>query len=157
PAVLETKRLLAEGMERRSLKELGQLLAHQDLRVRQEAQFALADRGLEGLPKLEAVALQNPNLLARLHGIWGVGQVASRYEQTSVPAPVTRAMDSLVNLLSDRDPEVRAQAAKVLGERRYSKAVAGLTTALRDAGPRVRFFAALSLGKYGRADVVPAL
>jgi len=42
---LETKRLLAEGMERRPPKELARLLANRDMRVRQEAQFALADKG----------------------------------------------------------------------------------------------------------------
>ncbi len=41
----EVKRLLAEGFEKRVTDELIKLLAHADQRVRQEAQFALADRG----------------------------------------------------------------------------------------------------------------
>src|SRR5262245_58769116 len=45
--VLETKRLLAESMEKRSLQDLAKLLEQPDMRVRQEAQFALADRGAE--------------------------------------------------------------------------------------------------------------
>ena len=155
--VLETKRLLAEGMENRSLAELARLLSHADIRVRQEAQFALADRGLEGLPKLESVAHQNDNQIARLHGIWGIGQVSARYTETSLPTQVTRAMDLLVQLLSDRDPEVRAQAAKVLGERCYAKAYLALKASLKDESPRARFFAAISLGKYHRADALPAL
>jgi quinoprotein glucose dehydrogenase len=66
-------------------------------------------------------------------------------------------MDLLVKLLGDSDAEVRAQAAKVLGDRRYSKAFTGLLNALQDQSPRVRFFAALGLGKLGRVDALPAL
>jgi quinoprotein glucose dehydrogenase len=157
PVVLETKRLLAEGMDKRSLNELSQLLAHQDIRVRQEAQFALADRGLDAVSTLKTVAHQNTSQLARLHGIWGLGQVAARYAETGQPAQVTQAMDLLVQLLSDRDFEVRAQSAKILGDRHYSKAYAGLKASLKDESARVRFFAAISLGKYGRADTLPAL
>ena len=40
PIVLETKKLLAEGMEQRPDEELLRLLAHVDQRVRTNAQFA---------------------------------------------------------------------------------------------------------------------
>ena len=76
PLVLETKKLLAQGMERRPLKELARLLAHRDMRVRQEAQFALADRGPQAIKALAIVARNNANPLARLHAIWGLGQIA---------------------------------------------------------------------------------
>jgi quinoprotein glucose dehydrogenase len=156
-AVLETKRLLAEGMGQRSLNELSRLLANVDLRVRQEAQFALADRGLQAIGTLESVALKNANSLARLHGIWGLGQVCSKYPEAGLPPQGAAGMDLLVQLLSDDDAEVRAQAAKVLGDRRYAKAYAGLKAALKDKSPRVRFFAAVSVGKYGRSDAMPEL
>lgn len=155
--VLGTKGLLAEGMDRRGFKELGRLLAHPDIRVRQAAQFELADHGLAGLPTLSAVARQDSNPLARLHGIWGLGQVGARYAPEAMPGPVVAGMDLLVKLLSDPDGEVRAQAAKLLGERHYSKAFGGLEAALRDPSPRVRFFAAISLGKFGRSEALPAL
>ena len=157
PSVLETKRLLAEGMEKRSLNELARLLADSDIRVRQEAQFALADRGLEAVATLKSVARKNANSLARLHGIWGLGQVCSRYSGAALPSQAVEAMDLVVELLSDRDSEVRAQAVKVLGDRRYAKAYSGLKISLKDESPRVRFFAALSLGKYGRADDLSGL
>jgi quinoprotein glucose dehydrogenase len=157
PAVLETKRLLAEGMERRSLDELARLLANADLRIRQEAQFALADRGLEAIAPLEGVARRNQNLLARLHGIWGIGQICSRCAPASLPPEARQALDLLIALVSDSDAEVRAQAAKVLGDRRFPKAYDKLEAALKDPSPRVRSFAALSLGKYHRADVQPGL
>ncbi|HZR18589.1 MAG TPA: PVC-type heme-binding CxxCH protein [Verrucomicrobiae bacterium] len=157
PLVLESKRLLAEGMEKRSSKELSHLLEHADMRVRQEAQFELAARDLSGLTTLVSVARQDANPLARLHGIWGLGQVAARYTETEYPAPVASAMELLVKLLSDRDPEVRAQSAKTLGDRRYSKAFNQLIASLEDSSARTRFFAAIALGKLGRADAYPAL
>ena len=49
PAVREVKELLAQGMEHRGLDELAKLLAHADMRVRQEAQFELAARGDAGV------------------------------------------------------------------------------------------------------------
>jgi quinoprotein glucose dehydrogenase len=157
PLVLETKRLLAEGMSKRSFKELGHLLEHPDIRVRQAAQFELADRGAQSLSTLSSVARQDSNPLARLHGIWGLGQVSCRYTEEGMPAPMTAGMNLLVKLLSDPDAEVRAQAAKVLGEHRYSKAFEPLESSLRDANPRVRFFAAISLGKFGHSEALPAL
>lgn len=155
--VLETRRLLAEGMGRKSLKELAHLLEHADIRVRQASQFELADRGLEAAPTLISVVRQNNNLLARLHGIWGLGQIGANYAERGFPAQIAGGMDLLVKLLSDPEAEVRAQATKVLGERRYEKAFAGLEEGLKDQSPRVRFFAANSLGKLGRTEAVPAL
>jgi quinoprotein glucose dehydrogenase len=155
--VLETKHLLADGMGQRSLKELAHFLEHPDIRVRHAAQFELADRGLKAMPTLIEVARQDSHLLARLHGIWGIGQVGSSYTERGSPAQMTDGMDLLVRLLSDPDAEVRAQAAKVLGERRYSKAFIKLQDSLKDQSPRVRFFAAISLGKLGRVEALPAL
>jgi quinoprotein glucose dehydrogenase len=157
PVILETKRLLGEGMDKRSLKELARLLEQPDMRVRQAAQFELADRGLEAMPTLTSVARQDRNQLARLHGIWGIGQVTARYSESGMPAQASAGLDLLVKLLGDPDAEVRAQAAKVLGDRRYSKAFHSLEDALKDASPRVRFFSAISLGKFGRVGAIPAL
>jgi quinoprotein glucose dehydrogenase len=157
PAILETKRLLGEGMEKRSSKELARLLEHVDMRVRQAAQFELADRGLEALPIFANVARADRSTLPRLHSIWGIGQIGSRYQEPGMPPQVKAGLDELVKLLNDRDPEVRAQSAKVLGERRYSKAFTPLIASLSDANSRVRFFAAISLGKFGRTQALPAL
>ncbi|MGH7968096.1 MAG: HEAT repeat domain-containing protein, partial [Limisphaerales bacterium] len=144
-------------MANRSPSELGRLLEHPDLRVRQEAQFELADRGAKGAATLAGAARQTTHRLARLHGIWGLGQLAAPYPEEGLPKPIATGMDLLVQLLSDTDAEVRAQAAKVLGDRRYSKAYAGLKTLLKDPNPRARFFAAISVGKFGRSDAVPGL
>ncbi|PYL00107.1 MAG: heme-binding protein [Verrucomicrobia bacterium] len=156
PLVLETKKLLADGLEKRSLKELARLLAHRDMRVRQEAQFALADHGPQAIPTLVNVARKDANPLARLHAIWGLGQIAE-CRNPNVECKPSAALEPLLPLLDDTDAEVRAQAAKVLGERRFLKAYDGLVKLLGDASPRVRFFASMSLGKLGRREAVPAL
>ncbi|HZV07900.1 MAG TPA: PVC-type heme-binding CxxCH protein [Gemmataceae bacterium] len=136
-AVAEVKKLLAEGFERRSAAELAKLLQHADLRVRQEAQFALADRGAESIPLLTEAAKEEKNQLARLHAIWGLGQLGRRGE---------KVQDSLRSLLGDTDAEIRRQAARALG---WLKEAEGrdLVPLLHDGEPRVRCQAALSLSR----------
>ena len=148
PLVLETKKLIAEGMTKRSLQALAALLAHPDQRVRQEAQFELADRGPSGAKVLETAAAKSPNQLARLHGIWGLGQLAARARHSLAP---------VAKLLTDPDPEVRAQAAKVVGDGHYSPAAAALITLLADSEPRAQFFSAISLGKLAAPEAVEPL
>ena len=64
----------------------------------------------------------------------------------------------LVKLLDDKDAEVRAQAAKGLGDLKYAKAQDALVKRLADSEPRVQFFAAQSLGKLGNeASAEPLL
>src|SRR6185503_11005538 len=65
--------------------------------------------------------------------------------------------DLLIRLLSDKDPEVRAQSAKVLGERRIPPASPALISLLADSNARVKFFAAMAVGKIGRNDAIPSL
>jgi quinoprotein glucose dehydrogenase len=143
-SVRDTKKILAEGMAKRSLRELSRLLGHRDRRVRQEAQFALADKGTAATNTLffEA-AVRKDNQLARLHAMWSLGQIGRTNSQ---------ALSCLMPLLSDVDPEVRAQAAKVLGERRHDEAYFPLVRMLQDPNPRVRFFAAMGVGKLGHQE-----
>ena len=138
PVVVETKKLFAEGFDQRSPAELAKLLAHADQRIRQKAQFALAITGAKAIPTFTAVAQKNDDPYARLHAIWGLGQVAAKERSALVP---------LSELLTDADPEVRAQSAKVLGDRAEAKAADKLLTLLADSRPRVQFFAAQALGQ----------
>jgi quinoprotein glucose dehydrogenase len=80
-------------MEKRASKELAKLLAHADMRVRQEAQFELAARG--EVATLQGVAAANPAPLARLHAIWGIGQIARKTAQEP---------SALIALFEDADP-----------------------------------------------------
>jgi quinoprotein glucose dehydrogenase len=151
--VLEVKTMLAEGMSKRSNDELARLLAHADMRIRQEAQFELATRGEAGSRAFAQVAGSKENLLARIHAIWGLGQAA----RIKAPGQTFSAWGLLGPLLEDPEAEVRAQAAKVLGEMREAKAREGLLGRLADPSPRVRLYAAMALGKLGRAEATGPL
>jgi quinoprotein glucose dehydrogenase len=145
----ELKKLLAEGFEKRSNDELVALLGHRDQRVRQEAQFELADRGAASIPLFEKVAKDgSADPLARLHALWGLGQLA-RHDRA--------ALQSIPALLADKDAEVRAQATKLLGDHKVEDSYDALIQQLQDQSARVVFFAAQSLGKLGRADATSAL
>lgn len=146
--VAQVQRLLSEGMQRRPTDAVARFLAYPDQRVRQEAQFTLVERGTEGESLLERAARGSDNLLARLHGIWGLGQIARRNGR---PQPV------LIELLSDPQPEVRAQAAKVLGDTPSESSLHALIGRLTDREPRVRFFSAIALGNLGNPQAVEPL
>ncbi|MFI5454132.1 MAG: PVC-type heme-binding CxxCH protein [Isosphaerales bacterium] len=151
--VREVKALLAQGMEGRSENGLARLLAHADMRVRQEAQFELAARGHEAWGTLARIAGSKENTLARIHAIWGLGQAA----RTSRGGRRQTPLGALLPLLDDADPEVRSQAAKVLGEAKEPRALDRLIGLLDDASPRVRFFAAIALGKLSRSEAIEPL
>lgn len=70
--VQELKRLLAEGMEKRSVAELGRLLSHADQRVRLEAQFELVRQTELALAKLKDRRFDfgdDPKTFGQLFGI----------------------------------------------------------------------------------------
>jgi quinoprotein glucose dehydrogenase len=144
--VQETKKLLAEGMGKRDGEELAKLLGHADQRVRLAAQFEFVKRG-DPTPLAQATLDKNPRLM-RLHGIWGVAQLAR-----SKP----RAAHALTPLAKDHDPEVRAQWAKFVGETSLKSETDLVIRLLADEDPRVRFFSAQALGKLGMKEAVPAL
>ena len=147
PLVKDVQKVMREGFEQRSSAELAGLLTHPDMRIRQEAQFELAHRGERSVQTFAQVAARNETLVARVHGIWGLGQLARS----------KKALDALLPLLSDRNAEVRSQAAKVLGDARAEKALQPLIRMLADSEVRPRFFAAIALGKLKRKEAVPAL
>lgn len=133
---METQRLLAENFSSRSSEELLNLLAHADMRVRQKAQFELAGR--DDTETLQLAAEQTDHHLKRMHGIWGLAQIGRR---------ITDAVDPLISLLDDPDTEVRAQAAKMLGDVRFEPAADALIALLNDQQERVQYFATEALGR----------
>ncbi len=148
PAVREVTKLMAEGMEHRKPAELEKLLAHADMRIRKEAQFALAQRGKPSIEVLARSAKQGVPLVARLHAIWGLGQIG----RTDLAA-----YEPVVGLLEDSDAEVRCQAVKVIGDGKLAQALPKLLALVRDSEPRVQFFAAGALGKLGKKEAVAPL
>ena len=145
PVVAEVKNLLADGFEKRSPQELVNMLGFRDQRVRQEAQFELADRGAAVLPLLAEAAGKADSQLARVHAVWALGQIADKD---------AAALDPLVPLLGDKDDEVRAQAARVLGDHHHAGAYDGFIKLLSDSNLRDRYFAAMGLSKLGRKEAL---
>ncbi|QHT68221.1 c-type cytochrome [Rhodocytophaga rosea] len=134
----QTKALVTEDLSKRNVSQLGELLKYQDMRVRQKAQFELAKRGAEGAGEFEKNIKQTENQLARVHGIWGMAQLARKEAKYA---------QSLLPLLKDTDPEIRSQAAKWLGDIKYKEAGQALVPLLKDDYSRARFFAAEALGR----------
>ncbi len=135
---IEVQDLLPQDFNQKNDNELAAFLHHEDMRVRQKAQFALASRGKDGIAVFEQALQQTENQLARIHAIWGISQMA----RTSA-----NYADLLLPLLTDTDDEIRAQATKWLGDIRYSEAGERIIPLLSDQADRVRFFAAEALGR----------
>jgi quinoprotein glucose dehydrogenase len=107
--VAEVKQLLAEGFDKRTTDELVKLLGHIDRRVRQGAQFALAER--KAIEPLVEGAKSNKQLLARLHAVWGLGQIV-RHDK-SLRAMVSGQMTAL---FEEAPRELQAQIVRVFGD-----------------------------------------
>jgi quinoprotein glucose dehydrogenase len=144
-AVKETKEFFAQGFDTLPPYRLADLLQHADMRVRQEAQFALVALGpVTAVTTFTNVVRSSTNRFARLHAIWGLGQVAVRS---------ALAVSELTRLLEDPYDEARAQAAKVLGDTQLGD-VDNLVRLLTDSSPRVRFQVAMALSKFGRVETI---
>ncbi|MFM7052674.1 MAG: HEAT repeat domain-containing protein [Planctomycetota bacterium] len=161
PRIAEVTRLFREGFAWRDTDELLSLLAHADRRVRQRAHFALAARGRESTAALGDVAANGRDRFARIHAIWALGQQASMRlrESGTLEAQTLRGEiapgDHVISVLDDRDPELRAQAARMLGEARHIAAEGRLAELCSDDSARVRAFAAMALGRLDAHDAIP--
>lgn len=148
PRVQEVKTLFAAGFRQRATDELLALLRHADMRVRQRAQFALAERGDAVAALLTNLATSDAPLLPRLHAVWALGQIAR---------PDNDVLAPLVKLLDDADGRLQSQTAKVFGDVGYAKANDRLVAALADSDAPTRLHAAIALGKLRHASAVGPL
>lgn len=157
PALGNLKKLLAEGMKKRSVKELATLLGHPDLRVRMEAQFEFENRPPKNLSlfgkthimemvggtatTLLQIANYGTNQLARIHAMRALGGISRKADNS--------LSDLLAPSAKDSDPEIRAQVAKQLGSSgKTDSAFDALILLLKDSSSRVRFFAASGLARF---------
>lgn len=145
PAVLEVRPFLTEPLAQMAGVELADRLSHEDMRVRLRAQFELASRGETSLPLLEGSVRQTLRPLRRYHGIWGLSQIARATGSS-------RAVKCLVELAADPDAEIRAQAARALGDVADERAGRVLLSLLGDESPRVRCLACLALARRGTRE-----
>ena len=143
PLRREVQGLLRDGLKTHTAESLTRLLGHADQRIRLRAQFEWVRRG-NPTPLLTTANDSQAPTLSRIHALWGLGQLRAPLKARSLP-------------LADTDPRVRAQAAKVAGDWRIPGAEAELIPRLRDENARVRFQAALALGKIGNASALGPL
>jgi putative heme-binding domain-containing protein len=138
PARQRTHQLLKTGFAKSSDAELVAWLSEPDQRVRQEAQFELVKRGRADA-LLSTAKDRGAVMLARIHGLWGAGQMLRRGK-----LDVARVLP----FLDDPDAEIRAQTVRVLGDAAATKPEATtLIPLLHDPSPRVQLQTAIALGK----------
>lgn len=138
-----TRELMMADYEAAAAAELFDRLGYPDVRIRRKAQFELSRRGdAETLLRAAREADQEP---ARLHGLWGIWQLALR--NTDAAEPLVGFLGDGVS--GDVGAEMRAQSAKILGDVGYTPASESLVPLLGDPSDRVRFFAAQGLGRLG--------
>lgn len=176
-AVAEAATIVRENLDSWDSQKLAGLLKHPDLRLRLRAQVALTRKPdalavfktalASGEPTVRLHAIWGIGILARCgRGV----PLAADEEFKALPDQrlQTSAGELLVPLLSHPDPETRAQATKAIGEALNRFVVPpdpskprntpqpetfmqaeGLPLAalLADPSPRVRYFAALAIGK----------
>ena len=145
----QTEAEIKADYKKLSEADLKSKLYFEDLRIRRKAQFELVKRGKKGADQFNLVIQDKSNQLARIHGILGLSQLA-RLDDRSYAKP-------LVALLKDADPEIRAQAAKWLGDIRYKEASKELVANLTHENARVRFFSAEALGRAKDATAIQPL
>jgi quinoprotein glucose dehydrogenase len=137
PRVEELERLARGRMGERESAELLGLLSFPDQRIRLRAQYALAEREeISGLARLAQNA--DAPLVARLHALWGLGQIGSEGVRAIAPQDFAWA--------TRESEEFRAQLNRLAGTARAEWLVPALREALAEESPRLRFFAAQSLG-----------
>ncbi|HLW65711.1 MAG TPA: HEAT repeat domain-containing protein [Gemmataceae bacterium] len=154
--VQDVQSLFKTGISRLARNsDLAELMAYPDLRVRQRAQFALAERGAKSIAVLNEVLAHgfrhpewNTEQLGRMHAIWGLGQIGRH-------AP--EALKKLLPFLKDPDVEIRAQVLRILGDDHFRGAEDEFVGLLKDESPRVRYFAAMGLGKLKHRAAVDGL
>ncbi len=147
-------KIIKEGFEQRSSAELANLLKHPDFRIRLRAQLALT-RKKDALKRFSDGTISS-NFDVRIHSIWGLGILARRgasprpySDFAAIPeAQILKdAETKLISLLTDKNPEIRAQALRALGDSTATKGDLPIGPLLIDESARVRFFTAMLIGK----------
>jgi quinoprotein glucose dehydrogenase len=149
PETKAVRGLFAKGFNDMPAGELAKHLRHPDMRVRLRAQIALAGDVANREILLAATASSEP-LTTRLHGVWGLGNLARIKGDKD-------AAKELAKLTEDSEAKVRGQAAKALGDSGYKDALDAALTLLADPDLRTRMLAAIATGKLGTKAEVPVL
>lgn len=110
--------------------KLSELLGHPRQEIRAAASEALAGKDGDA-KKLLSAALQSDDVRMRMHALWSAARLTDQ-----------AGVDLIRQALTDKAPEVRAEAARLLGQRDETRL---LDLALKDSSPAVRLQAILQL------------
>jgi quinoprotein glucose dehydrogenase len=138
--------LLRDDFSKGATPEIAQLLSHADMRIRQKAQFDLVRRGESAA--LLAAARAKTGGLARLHGLWGLAQLARKDASKGAV---------FGEFLTDPDGEIRAQAARMIGDVKVASLAPKVLPLLMDTAPRARYFAAEAIARTAYKPGGPAI
>ncbi len=130
--------IFENGFTTQTSDDLKEMLSHTDRRVRLRAQIELANRKETSI--LHSIALHSKNQLARIHAMWGLAMIDRAGGTES---------QRIVPLLHDMDPEIRAQACKILGEANNTTAFPIVKVLMNGDSPRVSYFATIAAGHLG--------
>ena len=139
----------ARGNDTEGLGAQIKQLDHPSFNERIRAQRALIKKGHPALAAV-AAALADPGTppLAKRHLVWALDGIEGGSND---------AVGRLVDLTRSTVPDLRAQSARALGERRATSAVEAMSALLKDPDPAVRLQAVIALGRIGKGNAVPAL
>lgn len=123
-------------------------LGHPSWNERMRAQRAIIKVGKTALNEAsELLNDEKVDPIARRHLVWIVDGIASNLGESG----------GLLFALGSKVDDVRAQAIRAIGERRYEDAAGPLMGMLTDASPVVRLQAIIALGRIGQDRTVGAL
>lgn len=151
PLRATTQSWIQKDFSKISLGELKDLMGYEDMRVRQKAQFELVRRKEHKI--LAELALErNQKQLARIHGIWGLSQLARKGDK--------KTLSPILKLLQDPDEEIIAQTARHIGDATFTdcECEQELISLLKHSSLRVRMLSAEALGKIkSQSAITPIL
>ena len=119
------------------------------MRVRLRAQFALAENRENREIFFAAAADHKADITTRLHGIWGLGNLARLKKDEKSAKMLT------VFFMAD-DPKIRGQAVQALGDSGH-KLWGYIIDFLYDTDPYTQMLSAIAIGKLGTKNEIPAL
>jgi putative heme-binding domain-containing protein len=142
----DVQSMLGEDFSKAATPDVVALLSHADMRIRQKAQFDLVRRG-ESAALLAAARVKTGGL-SRLHALWGLAQLARK-------DPARASV--FAEFLTDQDGEIRAQAARMIGDVKAAALAPKLLPLLMDTQPRARYFAAEAVARIGYKPAASAV
>ena len=134
----EVAAMLKDGPSKVADDDLIKRLGHADQRIRLDAQWELASRKKWDALK-EIAGSSDASQLARIHALWGLSQ-GKQFDEAL-----------FTSLAKEKDLELRSQAAKWAGET-TNNLPSSFGDLLADASARVRFQAAMAVGKTNDLD-----